>query len=103
MRDVQARRAQLDARSRENQQQYEEELKKMQEQKDRVNEEIEDMQTQTALLMDSVNALRVQQKKDSDAHDAMVARAQQAINLMAQQVEQYNEGIAAAMKRADSL
>ena len=103
MRDIQERRAQLDTRSRENQQQYEEELKKMQEQKDRVNADIESMQTQTALLMESVNSTRAQQKKDSDAHDAMIARAQQAINLMAQQVEQYNEGIAAAMERADSL
>ena len=103
MHDGEERTANLEAMRAKAQQQFEEDLKKVQEQKQAIDAEVAEMQNQTAQLIEAVNAKVAQQEANRDRHEAIVAQAQQAINAIAEQAEIYNEEICAAMTAADAL
>ena len=95
--------AQEETKQKEEQRTFEEELRKLQEQKAKTEAEIDGIQGQTAELMERVNTIRAQQDKDRDSYESMIANAQQAVNSTAEQIELYRNEVMAAIERADSM
>ena len=100
-REVQEKIEEEETKRRKEQLAFEEELRKIQELKANVYAQIDELQAQTAELKEKINTIRTQQDKDRDTHASMIARAQQAVNSMAEQVELYKNEVTAVLDHAD--